>query len=83
MKLSEHLQKTLSKIYEPSSMITLRYKGNDIAFKTDESGNAIQLFIGKKNDQGIIKGERYTRTLKRDKNGIVIKDHWELKGKAT
>lgn len=83
MKLSQHLQLKLSKKYEPSSMISMKYKGNDLSFKTDESGNPILLFIGKANESGIIKGERYARTLKSDRNGIIIKDHWELKGRAT
>jgi len=83
MKLSEALQKTLSKTFEPSTMIEMEYKGNDIAFKTDEKGNPVLLFIGRKNEKGQIKGERYARTLKSDRNGGIIKDHWELKGKAT
>jgi len=80
--LSETLIKKLSKVYEPSSLIHFRFKQNDAAFKTDELGNPVLLFIGKKNEQGNIKGERYARTLKYDKDGTKIKDHWELKGKA-
>jgi hypothetical protein len=83
MKLSEDLVKKLRKKYEPSTMVNLRYKGNDIAFKTDKDGNAVQLFVGKKTEEGIIKGYRYTRTLLLDKNGMTIKDHWDLKGKST
>lgn len=83
MKLSDDLIKKLQKKFEPSSMVNMRYKGNDVAFKTDDNGNAIQLFVGKKNEEGIIKGFRYIRTLLHDKNGSVIKDHWDLKGKAT
>ena len=83
MALGEDLQKKLGKVYESSSMIEMKYKGYDIAFKTDGEGNAIQLFIGKKTEQGTIKGERYARILKKDKEGKIIKDHWELKGKAT
>jgi len=83
MKLSEELQKKLQKKYEPSAMIEMKFKGNDLAFKTDEQGNAILLFIGKQQPDGSIKGERYARTLKYDREGLVIKDHWELKGKAT
>lgn len=82
MALGEHLQKKLRKLYEPSSMVNIKYKGNDVAFKTDSSGNATVLFIGRKGDNGIIRGERYVRTLKRDSSGKVIKDHWDLKGKA-
>ncbi len=83
MKLSDDLIKKLQKKYEPSTMVSLRYKGNDIAFKTDEDGNAVQLFVGKKNEDGMIKGHRYARTLLLDKNGVTIKDHWDLKGKSS
>jgi hypothetical protein len=83
MKLNEELLGILSKKYDPSGMINKSYKGKDIAFKTDEDGNPILLFIGKTSDNGTIKGERYARTLKYDRDGKVIKDHWELKGKAS
>lgn len=83
MKLSEDLQKKLQKTYEVSSLINMKYKGNDVSFKTDDKGNAVLLFIGKMNEDGNIKGERYARTLKYDREGKVIKDHWELKGKAS
>lgn len=81
--LNTDLIKKLSKKQEPSAMINLKYKGNDVAVKTDSDGNAVLCFIGKMNEQGNIKGERYARTLKYDREGNLIKDHWELKGKAT
>jgi len=83
MSLSEGLQKLLNKKYTPASMINLTFKGKDLAFKTDASGNPILLFIGKLNEKNGITGERYARTLKFNQEGEVIKDHWELKGKAT
>ena len=83
MPLNDALQKILSKKYEPSVMTEMKYKGYDLAFKTDEEGNPILLFIGKKTEKGEIRGERYARTLKKDREGKYIKDHWELKGKAT
>jgi hypothetical protein len=83
MKLSEELVKRLSKIYEPSAMLNMEFRGNDIAFKTDEEGRPILLFIGKMTNAGTIKGERYARRLAFDNAGNVVKDHWELKGKAT
>lgn len=83
MKLSEDLIRMLQKKYEPSTMVDLRYKGNDIAFKTDKDGNAIQLFVGKKDENGMIKGFRYIRTLLQNQSGVVVKDHWDLKGKST
>lgn len=83
MKLSDDLIKKLSKKYEPAALMHDAFRGNDIAFKTDGDGNPVQLFIGKRAADGTIKGERFARTLKHDKDGRVIKDHWEKKGKAT
>lgn len=83
MPLSEDLVKKLSKKYEPSSMVEMRFRGNDVAFKTDEEGNPVLLFLGRAGEDGTIRGDRYARTIKRDREGRVIKDHWERKGRAT
>jgi hypothetical protein len=82
MSLGPALIKILSKTYEPSTLIERKFRGYDIAFKTDESGNPILLFIGKKTEAGTIRGERYARRLVKDNEGNVIKDHWDDKGKA-
>ncbi len=76
MKLGDELQKILRKKDEPSSTIDIKFKENDLTFKTDDEGNAILLFIGKRAENGIIKGERYARTLKKDREGRICKDHW-------
>ena len=83
MKLSDALQKKLSQVYEPSATIDMRFKGNDVSFKTDEEGNPVLLFVGTRTKEGNIKGDRFARTLKKDREGKVFKDHWELKGKAS
>jgi hypothetical protein len=82
MKLSEGILAKLSKTYEPSAMIEQHYNGKDMAFKTDAHGRPILLFIGRRDADGTIKGERYARTLKTDREGKPLKDHWERKGKA-
>jgi hypothetical protein len=82
MGLGYHLQQKLSKRYEPSAMLNMHYKGNDLSVKTDDEGNPILLFIGRADDSGKIKGERYVRTLKRNTDGVIVKDHWDLKGKV-
>ncbi|HZH95035.1 MAG TPA: hypothetical protein VEY06_04080 [Flavisolibacter sp.] len=79
----EELLKTLNKQYAPSSSITLKFKKYDVRLITNEEGAAIQAFIGKKNEAGIIRGDRFARTLKYDREGAKIKDHWERKGKAS
>ncbi|RYZ30287.1 MAG: hypothetical protein EOO10_03365 [Chitinophagaceae bacterium] len=83
MSLGDELLKKINKKFEPSTKVLLRYKSYDLLLFTDKEGNAIQLFMGKENVQGIIKGDRYARTLKYDRDGNLIKDHWERKGKAT
>ncbi|HEX2608411.1 MAG TPA: hypothetical protein VHK91_13570 [Flavisolibacter sp.] len=83
MNLSEDLLKKLKKIYEPSTMVHLRYRGNDMAIQTDEEGMATRLFIGKLSDDGTIKGDRYARVIVKDKSGVIIKDHWDRKGKTS
>lgn len=83
MSLGDDLLKKINRKFEPSTKLPLRYKAYDLLLVTDKEGNAIQLFMGKENEQGIIKGDRYARTLKYDRDGHLIKDHWERKGKAT
>ena len=83
MSLGDDLLKKINKKFEPSTKISLRYRSYDLLLVTDKEGNAIQLFMGRGNAEGIIKGDRYARTLKYDREGNLIKDHWERKGKAT
>jgi hypothetical protein len=83
MKLGEEILKQLNKLYAPSGTSQIRFKSYDIIIKTNEAGEAMQAFVGKITDAGTIKGDRYARTLKYDRDGIKIKDHWERKGKAS
>lgn len=83
MKLGPQLIQLLSKTYEPDSLINMKFKSYDIAFKTNSAGEATLLFLGKLDTNEQIKGLRYVRTLVKDQEGRILKDHWELKGKAT
>ncbi len=83
MQISEGLLKTLSKPFAPASTSSLRYKQLDVVVVSDKNGNAIQAFIGKKNSDGKIKGERFARIFIQDAEGKVIKDHWDNKGKSS
>lgn len=83
MSLGDELLKRINKKHEPSAKVPMRYKNYDLLLLTDKDGNAVQLFMGKANEDGVIKGDRYARTLKHDKEGKLLKDHWERKGKAT
>lgn len=83
MKLGNEVLKLLAKKYEPSAAIDLQFKRYDLTVKTDEHGNPILLFMGKRNEKGQVVGDRFARTLKYDNDGKVIKDHWERKGPAS
>ena len=80
MALGSPIIKLLEKKYDPSTFIEMRFKGYDIGFKTDGEGNPIILFLGTKTSNGSIKGHRYARRIVKDKEGKVIKDHWDDKG---
>jgi hypothetical protein len=64
-------------------MTLIKVKGKDVAVKSDADGNAVQAFIGKLAENGNVKGERFSRTLIKDKEGKIIKDHWDLKGRSS
>jgi hypothetical protein len=83
MILGEEVLKILNKTFEPSTFIEAKFKRYDLGFKTDEAGRPILLFMGQKDENGKIKGERFARRLTFDKDGKVLKDHWDNKGKAT
>jgi hypothetical protein len=82
MAIGAALLKLLGKKYEPSGVIDKVFGKYDLTFITDENGDPVQLFIGKRKENGHIKGDRYTRVLKKDAQGNRIKDHWDLKGKT-
>jgi hypothetical protein len=83
MSLSDDLLKKLRKTYEPFSTIRLKMRGKDLAFNTDGEGNPVQLFIGQLKENGNIKGERYSRKMVKDRDGKLIRDHWDRKGKSS
>ena len=83
MELGAPLLKILNKIYGPSTMVEIKFKRYDLAFKTDPEGRPILLFLGQRNESGKIKGERFARRLIIDGEGKTVKDHWDHKGKAT
>ena len=64
MELEEPVLKILRKKYQPSSLIETHYNKYDLAFKTDREGDAIVLYMGRKDDKGQLRGERFTRRLR-------------------
>lgn len=82
MALGTELQKKLSKKFEPSATIHLKYKGKDLTVITDREGEAVTIFIGTRKSHDLIVGERYVRRIVRDDNGNILKSHWDNKGKV-
>lgn len=82
MKIGEKLQKVLSKVYPPDTLVRLRFERYDVALKTNEDGLPILLFIGEADEQGQIRGERFARRLVRDASGKIVKDHWDNQGRV-
>ena len=83
MKPGPPILKLLARPYPPDEMIRTRFGRYDLAFKTDERGRPVLLFVGKADAEGNIKGERFARRLQTDAEGKVVKDHWDNKGKVT
>ena len=82
MPLHRALDKKLSKMYEPSTSIDDVFKGYDITFVTNEHGEPVTLFFGKRRPDGLIAGERYSRTIKRHPGSQEVKSsHWDNHGK--
>ena len=84
MPLSPKLEKILNKTYAPQERYDDKFMGNDISYITNELGEPITLFIGKRREDGNIAGERYVRKIVRKPGSDEIqKSHWDLKGKVT
>ena len=82
MPLHPELDKKLSKLYEPKTTIDDVFKGYDITFVTNEHGEPVLLFFGKRRPDGLIADERYTRTIKRQPDSLAVKSsHWDNQGK--
>lgn len=84
MPLNKKLAEKLNKRFAPSSRLDDTYQSLDLTFITNELGEPITLFIGKRRPDGAITGERYVRTIKRTAHSNQIESsHWDLKGKVT
>ncbi|HLT75401.1 MAG TPA: hypothetical protein VKZ68_09945 [Ohtaekwangia sp.] len=82
MSLGADILLRLTRRYEANSTVDFKFRGKDVTVKTDAQGNPVIAFVGKRGNDGKIKGQRYARTLKADDKGRVFKDHWDLKGTA-
>lgn len=64
MPLHRLLAEKRSKIYTPSATIDDRLKDFDLTFVTNERGEPVTFFLGRRGPDASIAGERYVRTLK-------------------
>lgn len=84
MPLQPALEAKLERIYAPDATIADAYHGKDLTIVTNDKGQAVTLFIGKRNADGSIAGDRYVRRLQYEPDGVTIrKSHWDLKGKVS
>lgn len=84
MALGPKLIEKLNKVYAPDSRLDLNYHGKDLTLITNALGEPVTLFIGSRQEDGAISGERYVRKIIRDQNTNKIqRSHWDLKGKVT
>jgi hypothetical protein len=82
MGLGVKLIKKLEKPFPPNSRTDDSFRGNDFTVFSNEAGEAVTFFIGKRKEDGDIHGERYSRRIVKDASGKIIKSHWDLKGKT-
>lgn len=84
MAINPKLEQLLEKVYEPRQRYDQKYGGKDITYITNELGEPVTLFIGRRNEDGSIAGERYVRRIVRQPQGnIILKSHWEKKGSVS
>jgi hypothetical protein len=81
--ISISLQNKLNKLYPPSSRIDDQFRGIDITFITNERGEVMHLYIGRRMSGGDISGEHYVRQVKQRENNAISKSHWDNKGKVS
>ncbi|WMJ74216.1 hypothetical protein RCC89_13715 [Cytophagaceae bacterium ABcell3] len=77
----ERLEKKLERKYAPCVRIDETFRNNDVTIVTNEQGLPVTLYIGKRNEDGSIKGDRYVRQISKMSSGET-KSHWERKGKV-
>lgn len=83
MPFQPALEAKLARIYPPNATLAETYRGKDLTLLTNDKGQAVTCFIGKRQADGSIAGERYVRRLQYEPDGSTIrKSHWDLKGKV-
>lgn len=80
--LGKRLEAKLAKKYAPTTTFHERFGAQDITYVTDDQGLPIQLYIGKRKEDGNILGERFSRKIVKDSAGKVLRTHWDKMGKV-
>lgn len=80
--IGKSLEAKLNKKYTPDSTIDALFKGNDITFITNENGEPITLYIGKRKENGDISGDRFSRRIKKREGDKIVDSHWDRQGKV-
>ncbi|AKD04628.1 hypothetical protein POKO110462_10975 [Pontibacter korlensis] len=84
MSLNPKLEQLLEKVYEPKQRYDKKYGTKDITYITNELGEPVTLFIGRRNEDGSIAGERFVRRIVRQPaSEKILKSHWEKKGSVS
>lgn len=81
--MSAELVNKLNKKYAPGARIDDVFRGKEITFLTNNLGEPITLYIGKRNAQGQISGECFFRRIKKRVEGEIKESHWNNQGKVS
>jgi hypothetical protein len=81
--LGKALETILNKTHQPSSRMDGTFRGKDMTFITNENGEPITLFLGKRKPNGDIAGEMFSRRIKKVENGLIKESHWDNQGKVS
>lgn len=77
------LESKLNKKNQPSSRIDGVVGATDYTLLTNENGEPVQAYVGKRKENGEIKGDIYNRRIKKRENGIIKESHWDNQGKVS
>ena len=84
MKLNSKLEAKLNKKYPANTRLDEHYANLDVTIITNEEGDAVTAFVGKRREDGAIAGDRYVRRITKSADQAkVLKSHWEYKGKVS
>lgn len=81
--LGKSLETIMNKKHQPSSRLDGTFRGKDMTFITNEYGEPIILYLGKRKANGDIAGEKYSRRIKSRENGNIKESHWDNQGRVT